>query len=145
MIKEVNIYTDGACSGNPGPGGWGAVLISGENKKEIYGSEKITTNNRMELTAAIEALRALKTHCSINLYTDSIYVMKGITEWLKNWKKRDWRGSDNKAIKNQDLWVELDILANNHTINWKWVKGHSGDFYNDLADALAVRGRDEVK
>ncbi len=145
MMKEVNIYTDGACSGNPGPGGWGAVLICEENKKEIYGSAKETTNNRMELTAAIEAIRALKTRCVINLYTDSIYVMKGITEWIVNWKKRNWRGSDKKEIKNQDLWIQLDKLVCEHTINWIWVKGHSGDFYNDLADSLAVKGRDEAK
>ena len=134
----IYIYTDGACSGNPGPGGWGAVLLHKDNKKEISGGEKETTNNRMELMATIEALSSVKKDCQIELYTDSKYVMDGISSWIKNWKKNGWRTANKKPVKNADLWQKLDSVQEKHNINWNWVKGHSGHKYNDLADQLAV-------
>ncbi len=136
-MSNVIIYTDGACSGNPGPGGWGALLISGKTEKEISGGEAETTNNRMEMTAVIKALKALKRHCAITIYTDSKYVLQGLTEWLPNWKKRGWKTADNKPVKNVDLWQELDMLAAKHTITWQWVKGHNGDVNNERVDGRA--------
>lgn len=136
-MKKVVIYTDGACSGNPGPGGWGAILQYGEKQKEINGFEADTTNNRMELKAAIEALRSLKHPCHVELYSDSEYVRKGITEWLKGWQANGWRTSAKKAVKNADLWQELEREAVRHQISWHWVKGHSGHPMNERADALA--------
>ena len=143
--SKVEIFTDGACRGNPGPGGWGALLRSGTTEKPLYGGEPDTTNNRMELTAAIEALRALKRPCKVALTTDSQYVRKGITEWLPNWKKRNWKAAAKAPVKNADLWRALDELAAKHDIEWHWVKGHSGHRENELADALANRGIDELK
>lgn len=137
-MKEVIIYTDGACSGNPGPGGWGAILCYGGHEKELSGAAPDTTNNRMELMAAIEALKALKNPCTVKLYTDSTYVQKGITEWLPGWKARGWKTAAKKPVKNADLWMELDEAARPHKISWRWVKGHSGHEYNDRADVLAV-------
>lgn len=137
-MKNVTIYTDGACSGNPGPGGWGAVLIYGKTEKELSGGEAETTNNRMELRAAIEGLNALKSPCKVAVYTDSTYVKQGMEEWVKGWKARGWRTADKKPVKNQDLWEMLDAAAARHHVTWYWVKGHSGDKYNDLVDALAV-------
>lgn len=136
-MSDVTIYTDGACSGNPGPGGWGAVLISGNTEKELSGGEADTTNNRMEMMAVIKALKALKRDCNITIFTDSKYVLQGLTEWLPNWKKRGWKTADKKPVKNVDLWQELDMLAAKHTITWQWVKGHNGDVNNERADALA--------
>ena len=143
--SKVEIFTDGACRGNPGPGGWGALLRSGTTEKPLYGGEPDTTNNRMELTAAIEALRALKRPCKVALTTDSQYVRKGITEWLPNWKKHNWKTAAKAPVKNADLWRALDELAAKHDIEWHWVKGHSGHRENELADALANRGIDELK
>lgn len=140
----VEIFTDGACRGNPGPGGWGAVLRYGGREKHLHGGEAHTTNNRMELLAAIMALATLTRPCHINVTTDSEYVRKGITEWLPGWKKRGWRGASNKPIKNQDLWQRLDTEVQRHTISWHWVKGHNGHPENELADALANKGVDEV-
>lgn len=140
----IEIYTDGACRGNPGPGGWGALLIYGDREKKIYGGERHTTNNRMELTAAIEALAALKQSCRLTLYTDSQYVCKGITEWLVNWKKRNWLTAAKRPVKNVDLWQRLDQAIAQHDINWVWVKGHSGNEGNDIADQLANQGIDEL-
>jgi len=137
---EVIIYTDGACKGNPGPGGWGALLIAGENRRELYGGETLTTNNRMELTAAIEALRALKRPTRVRLFTDSSYVKQGIETWIHGWKRNGWRTSDKKPVKNADLWQTLDALAASQTVEWRWVKGHSGDPGNDRADALSNAG-----
>ncbi|MCK0068822.1 ribonuclease HI [Kordiimonas laminariae] len=136
----VLIYTDGACSGNPGPGGWGALLIYGENEKEITGGEFNTTNNRMELTAAIEALRLLKRRCKVELYTDSTYVRDGITKWIDGWKAKGWKTAAKKPVKNEDLWRALDETSNQHDIVWKWVKGHAGHPENERADALANQG-----
>lgn len=140
----VTIHTDGACRGNPGLGGWGASLEYGDNQRHLYGGELNTTNNRMELTAVIKALEALKFNCQIELYTDSKYVLQGITEWLANWKKRNWRTANKKPVKNVDLWQELDALVSEHDINWHWVKGHSGHPGNELADLLANKGIDEL-
>ncbi|MDP2752155.1 MAG: ribonuclease HI [Rhodocyclaceae bacterium] len=141
MTTLVDIYTDGACSGNPGPGGWGAVLCAGEREKEIYGGEPLTTNNRMELTAVIEALRALKYPATVRVYTDSQYVQKGISEWIQGWKRRGWKTASKTAVKNEDLWRVLDELANGpHRIEWLWVKGHAGHPMNERADALARHG-----
>jgi ribonuclease HI len=137
-MKSVTIYTDGACSGNPGPGGWGAVLIYGDHEKELSGHEAETTNNRMEMQAVIEALNALSTPCQIALYTDSTYVMKGITEWMEGWKRNGWRTAAKKPVKNQDLWQLLDNALERHQVEWNWVKGHAGDPYNERADSLAV-------
>lgn len=136
----VTIYTDGACKGNPGPGGWGAWLVSGENHKELFGGESQTTNNRMELMAVIEALASLKRSCDVKLFLDSEYVRKGITEWIVNWKRRGWRTADGKPVKNVELWQRLDSLVALHKIDWHWVKGHAGDPGNERADALANRG-----
>jgi ribonuclease HI len=138
MSDRVTIYTDGACSGNPGPGGWAAVLQFGTSEKEISGGETLTTNNRMELTAAIEALNALKRPCNVDLYTDSQYVRQGITAWLANWKRRGWRTADNKPVKNDDLWRALDEAAARHDVKWHWVRGHADDPMNIRVDALAV-------
>lgn len=136
----VVVYTDGACKGNPGPGGWGAWMRSGTHEKELFGGELGTTNNRMELTAVIQALRALKRPCPVVIYTDSEYVRKGITEWIHNWKRRGWTTADRKPVKNADLWQALDGLRELHTVEWRWVKGHSGDPGNERADELANRG-----
>ena len=137
---RVLIYTDGACKGNPGPGGWGAWLRLGDKERELYGGEPLTTNNRMELTAVIRALSALKRPCDVTLFTDSEYVRKGITEWIHGWKQRGWLTADRKPVKNADLWRELDALAQQHQVHWRWVKGHAGDPGNERADALANRG-----
>ena len=144
MTPSVEIYTDGACRGNPGPGGWGAVLIAGKHRKTLHGGEPETTNNRMELMAAIEALNALKGSSQVVLHTDSKYVMHGITEWMANWKKRGWKTAAKKPVKNQDLWQALDEAIARHDIQWKWVKGHSGNDGNEQADALANLGIDEL-
>lgn len=138
--KSVTIYTDGACSGNPGPGGWGAVLIYGENRKEISGGEPHTTNNRMELIAAIEALGSLKGPCSVDLHTDSNYLRDGITTWIKNWKRNGWRTANRKPVKNADLWERLEQARTRHDIRWHWVKGHAGHPENERADELARSG-----
>jgi ribonuclease HI len=135
--KVVEIYTDGACSGNPGPGGWGAILRYGTTEKELSGGETPTTNNRMEMMAAIVALESLKRPSEVALYTDSQYVKKGVTEWMHGWKKNGWRTSDKKPVKNSDLWQRLDHAAKPHTISWHWVKGHSGHPENERCDALA--------
>jgi len=140
---DVSIYTDGACRGNPGPGGWGALLVAGDVEKELWGGEPLTTNNRMELMAAIRALESLKRRCLVALYTDSKYVMDGINSWLPNWKKRGWKTADKKPVKNQDLWEQLDARVAEHEIRWHWVKGHAGHPGNERADALANRGIDE--
>ena len=140
MGEVVRIYTDGACKGNPGPGGWGALLRSGTHERELYGGDPATTNTRMELTAVIRALEALKHPSKVEIYTDSEYVMKGITEWLAAWKRRGWKTADRKPVKNADLWRELDELAGRHEIRWHWVRGHSGHPENERADALANRG-----
>lgn len=140
---KTKIYTDGACRGNPGPGGWGALLIHGDHKKEIYGYEANSTNNRMELMAVIRALELLKNPCDIILTSDSKYVLKGISEWIKGWKARGWKTAAKKDVKNKDLWVRLDSAIQIHTIDWKWVKGHSGHAENERVDALANKGIDE--
>ncbi|MFA5938509.1 MAG: ribonuclease HI [Sinimarinibacterium sp.] len=139
-MKHVIIHTDGACKGNPGPGGWGALLEFGERRRELKGGERQTTNNRMELTAAIRAFEALKEPCQVTLFTDSSYVMQGLTEWLPGWKKRGWRTADKKPVKNQDLWQQLDAAAARHVVDWRWVKGHSGHEGNEAADRLANEG-----
>jgi ribonuclease HI len=139
-MTPVTIYTDGACSGNPGPGGWGAILISGGHEREIMGGEILTTNNRMEMTAAIRALEALKRPCKVELHTDSQYLRQGITEWLAGWKARGWRTADKKPVKNEDLWRELDAARARHDVSWRWVKGHAGHPLNERADALARAG-----
>ena len=144
MTPQVVIYTDGACSGNPGPGGWGAVLIHGATEKDIAGGEPGTTNNRMELMAAIQALEALKKPCRVELHTDSQYVMKGISEWIHNWKRRGWKTADGKPVKNDDLWRRLDEARSRHDVTWRWVKGHAGHELNERADALARRGLREA-
>ncbi|MGI9291335.1 MAG: ribonuclease HI [Gammaproteobacteria bacterium] len=138
----VVIYTDGACRGNPGPGGWGVWLKYGDHERELCGGEPETTNNRMELLAAIRALESLKRSCDVTLFTDSEYVRKGMTEWIEQWKQRGWKTAAKKPVKNADLWQELDELVNNHRIDWRWVKGHSGDPGNEKADELANRGID---
>ena len=145
MSNKVEIFTDGACRGNPGPGGWGALLRYGDNEKELYGAERDTTNNRMELMAAIAALKSLKRPCDVILTTDSQYVRKGITEWIENWKKKGWKTANKKPVKNADLWQMLDEQASIHTVNWQWVKGHSGHPENERADQLANRAIDEKK
>jgi ribonuclease HI len=138
--EVVRIYTDGACKGNPGPGGWGALLRSGTHERELFGGHPATTNNRMELTAVIRALDALKQRSRVEVYTDSEYVMKGITEWLAAWKRRGWKTADRKPVKNVDLWRELDEAAGRHEVRWHWVRGHAGHPENERADALANRG-----
>lgn len=140
----VVIYTDGACRGNPGPGGWGALLRYGDTTRELYGGAHETTNNRMELTAAIEALDALKRACDVQLHTDSSYLRQGITQWLARWKRNGWRTAAKKPVKNVDLWQRLDAACARHEIEWHWVKGHSGDPGNEAADTLANRGIDEL-
>lgn len=145
MVRTVEIFTDGACRGNPGPGGWGALLRYNGKERKLRGSEAETTNNRMELTAAIKALEALKRPCKVTLTTDSEYVRKGITEWIKNWRERNWKTANKTPVKNVDLWKRLDELEQKHTIEWHWVKGHSGHSENDLADALANRAIDELQ
>lgn len=140
----VEIWTDGACSGNPGPGGWGALLKYGEHEKELYGADTETTNNQMELLAAIKALKALKRPMHVRLHTDSSYVKNGITKWLFNWKKNGWRTANKKPVKNAELWQALDDAQRSHEIDWRWVKGHSGNEGNERADALAVKGRNEA-
>jgi ribonuclease HI len=143
-LKTVEIFTDGACRGNPGPGGWGALMRFGEIEKSLYGGEKLTTNNRMELMAAIEGLAALKESCQVIITTDSQYVRKGITEWMTGWKRNGWRTAAKAPVKNADLWQRLDEENQRHKVEWRWVKGHSGHRENDLADALANRGIDEL-
>ncbi len=140
QMKDVIIYTDGACSGNPGPGGWGAILRYGGHEKELFGGEADTTNNRMELMAAIAALESLREPCVVDLYTDSNYVRHGISEWIHGWKKNGWKTAAKKPVKNDDLWKRLDAALGQHQINWHWVKGHSGDVMNERADALARQG-----
>jgi ribonuclease HI len=140
MSDRVVIHTDGACSGNPGPGGWGAVLQYGSTVRELKGGAPITTNNQMELTAAIEALTALKRACTVELHTDSNYVKDGLTKWIHGWKKNGWRTKDKKPVKNVELWQALDAATQRHTINWHWVKGHNGDEMNERADQLANEG-----
>jgi len=141
----VEIFTDGACKGNPGPGGWGAILRMGPYEKELWGGERDTTNNRMELTAAIRGLEAMKRPITARVYTDSQYVLKGISEWIHGWKRNGWKTADKKPVKNADLWQTLDQLARQHKLEWIWVKGHSGHPENERADALANRGIDELK
>jgi len=143
-MSHVEIFTDGACRGNPGPGGWGALLRFGGEEKTLFGGEQDTTNNRMELTAVIEALGALKRPCDVTLTSDSTYVLKGIQEWMPNWKKRGWKTASKKPVKNVDLWKKLDVLIVEHKIDWQWVKGHSGHPENELADQLANQGIDEL-
>jgi ribonuclease HI len=140
MTPKVTIYTDGACKGNPGPGGWGAILFYGDKKKEICGGEPATTNNRMELMGAISALELLNRPCKVELHTDSQYVMKGIQEWIKGWKARGWKTADKSPVKNDDLWKRLDAARERHDVDWRWVKGHAGHPLNERADALANEG-----
>ena len=144
MAKQVELFTDGACRGNPGPGGWGVLMRYGDHEKQMYGGEKETTNNRMELTAVIEGLNSLKRQCSVRITTDSIYVKDGITSWIHNWKKRNWKTASKKPVKNQDLWQALDKAVSEHEVEWAWVKGHSGHRENEIADELANRGIDEL-
>ncbi len=144
VTKKVKIYTDGACSGNPGKGGWGAILLYGEVEKEICGGNPQTTNNQMELLAAISALELLKTPCSVDLYSDSTYVLKGISEWLPAWKARGWKTADKKPVKNLEYWQRLEKAAQQHQIKWHWVKGHNGDEMNERADALARAGIEKI-
>ena len=144
-MTAVIIYTDGACKGNPGPGGWGALLSYGEHSKELSGGELDTTNNRMELRAAIEGLSALKKACDVTLFTDSQYVKNGVQSWMANWKKNGWKTSARKPVKNEDLWRLLDEQVIKHDVKWKWVKGHSGDPGNEKADELANKGMDEYR
>ena len=144
MTPQVLIYTDGACSGNPGPGGWGAVLMYGAKVRELKGGEPATTNNRMELMAAIQALEALKRPCKVELHTDSQYVQKGIHEWIHGWKKRGWMTADKKPVKNEDLWKRLDAARLRHEVDWRWVKGHAGHEFNERADVLAGQGLKEA-
>lgn len=141
---RVTVYTDGACRGNPGPGGWGALLLAEGRERELWGGERATTNNRMELLAAIRALEALKRPCSVELHTDSAYLRNGITTWLASWKRRGWKTSSNTAVKNRDLWEQLEQLASRHEVDWRWVRGHAGDPGNERADQLANRGIDEL-
>ena len=143
-MKTVNIYTDGACRGNPGNGGWGVLIEYQDVSKEYFGGEKNTTNNKMELKAAIEGLSVLKERCDVNITTDSKYVMDGITSWIKNWKNNNWKNSSKKVVKNKDLWIELDELISQHNVKWSWVKGHSGHQKNEIADALANKGIDSL-
>ena len=144
MTKTIEIYTDGACRGNPGPGGWGALLIAGKHEKALHGGDPETTNNRMELTAAIEALNALTGPRKVILHTDSKYVMDGLSKWMPNWKARGWKTADRKPVKNQDLWQALDEATQRHEIDWRWVKGHDGNPGNEKADELANQGIDEL-
>lgn len=145
MTPKVVIHTDGACSGNPGPGGWGAILEWNGKEKEICGGEPATTNNRMELMAAIQALESLTKPCKVELHTDSQYVMKGISEWIHGWKRKNWRTADGKPVKNDDLWKRLDAARLRHDVDWRWVKGHAGHELNERADALARKGLVEAR
>jgi ribonuclease HI len=145
VSEIVDIYTDGACKGNPGVGGWGAILEFGGNIRELCGGEILTTNNRMELTAVIRALEALKRHSRVRVHTDSQYVQQGISNWIHGWKKRGWRTADKKPVKNEDLWRQLDLLAQQHEVEWLWVRGHDGHEGNERADALANRGVESIK
>jgi ribonuclease HI len=142
--NQVEMFTDGACRGNPGPGGWGVLLRYNGHEKHLYGGEKETTNNRMELTAVIEGLNSLTRQCNVLITTDSIYVKDGITQWIANWKKRNWKTAAKKPVKNQDLWQALDSAVQKHQVEWAWVKGHSGHRENEIADELANRGIDEL-
>lgn len=144
LISDVEIFTDGACRGNPGPGGWGVLLRAGDTEKELWGGEADTTNNRMELKAAIEGLDALKRPSTVSLTTDSQYVRKGITEWIAGWKAKGWKTASRTPVKNRDLWEKLDVLTQQHKVEWHWVKGHSGHEENERVDALANRGIDEL-
>ena len=139
-MNDIVMYTDGACSGNPGPGGWGVVLLAGKHRKELFGGEKESTNNRMEMMAVIRGAEALKQRCSVDIYTDSQYVMKGMTEWLEGWKARGWRTAGRQPVKNVDLWQRLDEALDRHEVNWYWVRGHTGVPENERADELARRG-----
>ncbi len=143
-MKTVKIYTDGACRGNPGLGGWGVLLVFKDQEKEICGGDVNTTNNKMELKAAIEGLKALTEPCLVELTTDSKYVMRGITEWIENWKKNNWKNANKKPVKNKELWIELYDLKSEHQINWNWVKGHAGHRENEIADQLANKGIDNL-
>ena len=143
-MKNAEIFTDGACRGNPGPGGWGALLRYGDNERSLCGGEHETTNNRMELMAVIKGLSALQRSCEVTVTSDSTYVLKGIQEWMPNWKKKGWKTASKKPVKNVDLWQQLDELVELHTIDWQWVKGHSGHAENEIADQLANRGIDEL-
>ncbi|GAB5459697.1 MAG: ribonuclease HI [Henriciella sp.] len=146
MTKSIiEIWTDGACSGNPGPGGWGALLVAGSKRKELFGSEPDTTNNRMELRGAIEALSALKGPSKVKLHTDSTYVKDGLTKWIHGWKRNGWKTAAKKPVKNKDLWQDLEEACKRHEIEWVWVKGHSGDEGNEMADELARRGAEDAK
>ena len=144
MSNRVTAYTDGACSGNPGPGGWGAILIFGEHRKELCGGESPTTNNRMELLAAIMALEALSRSCDVDVHTDSQYLRNGVTQWIHGWKRNGWKTADKKPVKNEDLWKRLDAARQRHEVDWRWIKGHAGHEFNERADALARRGMDET-
>ncbi len=144
MSQVVEVFTDGACRGNPGPGGWGVLLRYGDTEKELYGGEAETTNNRMELMAAIQGLETLKRECKVILTTDSEYVRKGITEWMANWKKRNWKTASKQPVKNKDLWQRLDKAASEHQVEWHWVRGHTGHPENERADQLANKGIDEL-
>ena len=143
-MKKVKVFTDGACSGNPGPGGWGVLIIHNKKEKELFGGEEQTTNNRMELTAVIKALELLKNPSSLEITTDSTYVKDGITKWIHNWKEKGWRTSNKKPVKNKDLWTQLDALTKEHSIDWKWVRGHTGHLENEKADELANQGIDNL-
>lgn len=143
-MEKIEIFTDGACKGNPGIGGWGALLVAGQHKKELFGGERDTTNNRMELRAVIEALNALTRPCEVVVHTDSQYVQKGISEWIHGWKARGWKTAARAPVKNVDLWQALDTAQTRHKIEWRWVKGHAGHAGNEAADALANRGVDSV-
>lgn len=142
---QVKIYTDGSCSGNPGPGGWGCVLMYGASEKRLKGGLPNTTNNQMELQATIEGLRALNRPCDVTIVTDSQYVKKGITQWIHGWLKNNWQTASKKPVKNKDQWLELHSLCQKHTVQWEWVKGHNGDYYNEIADQLACEGTEEMK
>jgi ribonuclease HI len=144
MANTVYIYTDGACRGNPGPGGWGVILRYNDTDKEYFGGEDDTTNNRMEMTAIIEALQHLKRSCKVSLHTDSRYVIDGITKWISGWKKKNWKTSKNQPVKNEDLWKKMDTLVKQHDIDWNWVKGHAGHIENERADELANMGVDSL-
>ncbi|UVA78018.1 Ribonuclease HI [Pandoraea anapnoica] len=144
-LPQVEIYTDGACKGNPGPGGWGALLVAGKHRKEMFGGEPNTTNNRMELLAVIRALEALNKPCQVVLHTDSQYVQKGISEWIHGWKARGWKTAAKEPVKNADLWQELDAVSQKHDIDWRWVKGHAGHDGNEAADQLANRGVESLR
>jgi len=144
-VKKITIYTDGACKGNPGPGGWGVLLEYNGRKKTLHGGEPLTTNNRMEMMAAISALETLREACEITLFTDSKYVMQGLTEWLPGWKARGWKTASKQPVKNQDLWERLDAAVQRHKIEWRWVKGHAGDPGNEMADQLANQGIEQMQ